>query len=106
VGYERTFVCCRERRAALGPAALAARLDEPQREHVIRVRPGRRRGVGAPGSRQRIATAQIRQLAGIPPAVRYGSMNDLMKQLVDDGRVVREGRSSGTRYQIRRALRS
>jgi hypothetical protein len=48
-----------------------------------------------------LATAQIRELAGIPRAVPYGSMSDLMRQLVNDGRVVREGRSSGTRYRIR-----
>jgi hypothetical protein len=52
----------------------------------------------APGG---LTTARIRELAGIPRTVPFKSMSRLMKQLVDDGRVVREGRSRGTRYKVR-----
>jgi hypothetical protein len=64
----------------------------PDRDAILAVLEGA--GVG-------LMTAQIRELAGIPHAVPYGSMSDLMRQLVDDGRVIREGRASGTRYRIR-----
>jgi hypothetical protein len=77
------------------------RISRRRRRHSVPMPDGdailavlERAGVG-------LATAQIRELAGIPPAVPHGSMSDLMRQLVNDGRVVREGRSSGTRYRIR-----
>jgi hypothetical protein len=53
------------------------------------------------GAREGLTTARIRELAGISRTVPFKSMSRLMNQLVDGGRVVREGRGSGTRYRIR-----
>jgi hypothetical protein len=48
-----------------------------------------------------LTTAQIRELAGVPRSVPFNAMSRLMKTLVDDGRVIREGRARGTRYRLR-----
>ena len=48
-----------------------------------------------------ISVERIRELAGVPAAVPANSMSLLLRSLVDEGRVAREGQRRGTKYRIR-----
>jgi biotin carboxyl carrier protein len=52
-------------------------------------------------AQEAISVERMRELANVPGSVSSNTMSTLLRRLVEEGQVVREGQRRGTRYRIR-----